>query len=153
MKQLAVPMLLILNLLATSTVLALAMTGRLVTSAEAVAEDSEVESEPLKPSFYHEFKPELVVNFPGEGRPRYMQIALTAVTFDEEAVAALALHAPVIRNDLLLRFSGQESGPLATREGKEALRTQALQSIREIMKERYGEEAVEDLYITRFVMQ
>ena len=107
----------------------------------------------VKPTFYHEFKPEIVVNFPGAGQPRYMQLSLTAVTADEQAVAALELHAPAIRNDLLMLFSGIDSEPLATREGKEQMRAQALETVRGIMKQRFGAEAVDDLYFTRFVMQ
>lgn len=154
MKDLIVPILLVVNLGVTSAILALGMTGGLVGAAPAPAEEATEEvAEANKPTFYHEFTPELVVNFPGDGRPRYMQIAITAVTTDEAAVDALQLHAPAIRNDLLLLFSGLEAAPLTTREGKEGMRADALATIRGIMKARYGQEAVEDVYFTRFVMQ
>jgi len=154
MKQLLVPLLLAANLALSGTLLALAMTGRLGAAAAAVPGD-EAGAEELvdRPTFYHEFTPELVVNFPGEGAPRYMQLSMTAVTADEAALAALELHAPAIRNDLLLLFSGLEAAPLASREGKEGMRRQALETIRGIMKARYGDEAVDDVYFTRFVMQ
>jgi flagellar FliL protein len=82
-----------------------------------------------------------------------MQVALTAVTHDEKAIEALDLHSPAIRNDLLLRFSGREAGTMATREGKESLRKEALEIIQEVMKDRFGRAAVEDVYFTRFVLQ
>jgi flagellar FliL protein len=80
-------------------------------------------------------------------------VSMTLVTYDEMALEALTLHAPVIRNDLLLLFSGIESGPLMAREGKEAMRKSILEIVRKIMLERYGSEAVEDVLFTRFMMQ
>ena len=153
MKQLLVPILLVANLGLTSTLLALAMTGRLVAATAAAPGEEAVEVVENKPTFYYEFTPELVVNFPGDGAPRYMQLSITAVTADEAALAALELHSPAIRNDLLLLFSGLESAPLASREGKEGMRQQALDTIRGIMQARYGSAAVDDVYFTRFVMQ
>ncbi len=154
MKQLLVPILLVVNLAATSTVLVLAMTGKLVAAVPmAVEGQAEAPVEEMKQVFYHELKPELVVNFPGGGAARYMQLSLTAVTPDEDSVALLERHEPAIRNDLLMLFSGLEAEPLAGREGKENMRKMALEAVREIMKKRTGREVVDDLYFTRFVMQ
>jgi flagellar protein FliL len=157
MKQLLVPILLALNLILTGSVLALAITGRTAASAvPAVAgeeEEAAAKPEAIKPTFYHEFKPEIVINFPGDSQPRYMQLSLTAVTHDESVLPALELHEPAIRNDLLMRFSGLEAAPLASREGKENMRMQALEAVRQIMAQRHGSDAVEDVYFTRFVMQ
>ena len=151
MKQLLVPILLVVNLAVSGAVLALAVTGQIV--APAPPGEGEMVEEAPKQAFYYELKPELTVNFPGGGRPRYMQLALTAVTFDEAALPELERHTPAMHNALLLLFSGVEPQPLTTREGKEKLLAQGLETVRAIMKERYGQEAVEDLYFTRFVMQ
>ncbi len=150
-----IPGLLVVNLLISGAVLGLALSGQIAVPAveEVAAEDDGVEAEEPRQSFYFEIKPEIVVNFPGTERPRYMQLALTLVTYDEAALDALKLHSPVVRNDLLLMLSGLDSGPLMTREGKDAMRKMALETIRKIMLERYQSEVVEDVYITRFVMQ
>lgn len=156
MKQLLVPIMLGLNLTLTAGLLVLALTGKSAALATPIAANEEgeaIQPEAIKPAFYHEFKPEMVINFPGDGHPRYMQLSLTAVTHDEKALPALELHAPAIRNDLLMRFSGLDAGPLANREGKEQLREQALETVRRIMLQRHGKEIVEDVYFTRFVMQ
>ena len=158
MMKFLIPGLLALNLCLTGAILGMAVTGQIVApmmgevDAEASAE-ADAETEAPKDSFYFEIKPEIVVNFIGDSRPRNMLVSLTLVTYDEMAVEAMALHSPVIRNDLLLLFSGLESGPLMTREGKEALRKNILEIVRKIMLERYESEAVEDVYFTRFVMQ
>jgi len=155
MKQLMMPLLLVANLAVSSTVLALAMTGRIAAPVVAAAAPGEMAGAADEPKqvFYHAFKPELTVNFPGDGRPRYMQVALTAVTFEEAALPELERHSPAIHNALLLKFSGVSADPLTTREGKQLLLTQALETVRGIMLERYGKEVVEEIYFTRFVLQ
>lgn len=155
MKELLVPILLVVNLGLTGAVLGMGLTGMLI-AAPAPTDGEKAEGgdgEAVKPAFYHEFKPEIVVNFPGAGQPRYMQLSLTAVTSDEAAIAALETHEPAIRNDLLMLFSGVEPEPLATREGKQGMLKEALATVRAIMLKRYGKEAVDDMYFTRFVMQ
>lgn len=153
MMKFLTPGLLAINLGISGAILGLAVSGQIVAPAAAPAvEEEAVAEEPVK-SFYFELKPEIVVNFPGRKRPRNMLVSLTLVTYDEAAPEALALHSPVIRNDLLLLFSGMKSEPLMTREGKESMRKQALETIRKIMLARYGSEAVEDVYFTRFAMQ
>jgi len=147
------PALLVINLGLTGAILGLAMTGKLLPPVPVVQKAAEKAPEKPKKSFYFNLKPEITVNFPGQNRPRYMQVALTLVTFDEAAIAAMESNLPVIRNDLLMLFSGLESDPLMTRKGKEDMRKQALETVRKIMLKRYGKEAVEDVYFTRFVMQ
>ena len=161
MKQLLVPILLALNVALSGTAVGLILTGKAAPMAAATtpegdaaaADAAAAAAEAAKPIFYHEFTPEIVVNFPGDSQPRYMQLSLTAVTHDEAAVPALGLHEPAIRNDLLMLFSGLEAAALASREGKEGMRKQALATVQRIMTQRYGSEAVDDLYFTRFVMQ
>ena len=153
MMKLLVPILLVVNIALTGAVLGLGMTGALMATPIQGPPEPELEDMATRQAFYYEFKPELVVNFPGNSRPRYMQIALTAVTYEEESLAALELHSPAVRNDLLLRLTGREAGPMATREGKEELRREALQIVQDVMKANFGKEAVEDIYVTRFVLQ
>lgn len=152
MMKLLVPILLVVNIGLSGAVLGLALTGGLAVAVPTEGPPAQADAAPTQ-AHYFEFKPELVVNFPGSSRPRYLQVALTAVSHDEMALEALELHSPAIRNDLLLRFTGREPGPMATREGKEALRKEALEVIRSVMKERFGDEAVDDVYFTRLVLQ
>ena len=154
MMNFLMPGLLVINLGLTGAILGMAVTGQIVAPMmEANVAEGGGENGPPKQSFYFEIKPEIVVNFPGESRPRNMMVSLTLVTYDEMALEALTLHSPVIRNDLLLLFSGLESGPLMTREGKDEMRKKILEIVQKIMLERYEAEAVEDVYFTRFVMQ
>lgn len=153
MMKLLTPILLGINIAVSGAILGLSLTGGFVVAMPTEGPPEPTGAVQASKAFYYEFKPELVVNFPGNQRPRYMQVALTAVTSDEAALDAIELHSPAIRNDLLLRFTGREAGPMATREGKEGLRKEALEIMKAVMKERYGTDAIEDVYVTRFVLQ
>lgn len=110
------------------------------------------EEKPRQP-LYFTLGPELIVNFEGGGRARYLQLGIELMTYDEKALPALELHAPVLRNNLILLLSDKTYEELITREGKEKLAAAALEEVRDAMTERYGSPAVETLYFTNFVMQ
>ena len=68
----------------------------------------------------------------------------------EEAIQS---HAPAIRNQLVLLFSGKTSQELTTLEGKQALQKEALTTIQTVLKDAAGLEGVESVLFTSFVMQ
>jgi flagellar FliL protein len=72
---------------------------------------------------------------------------------EQSAIDAVQKHMPVIRNNLMLLFSGQDYQVIRTREGKEALRARTLTEIQSILKQRTGKPGVEAVYFTSFVMQ
>lgn len=111
-------------------------------------------SQPVEaPPLYYTLDPNLIVNFEGGGRVRYLQLGIELMTRDRAALEALRLHAPVVRNNLIMMLSDQSYDVLMTREGKESLQQAALEEVRDIMEQRYGRPAVETLYFTSFVMQ
>jgi flagellar FliL protein len=106
------------------------------------------------PPIYVEFDPPFVVNFEARGAMRFLQVSVKAMTRDPITADLLKQHDPVIRNDLLMLFSGQTQERLITREGKEALRQEALGIVAEIIAREGGTaQNVEQLYFTSFVMQ
>lgn len=118
---------------------------------EEVAE-AEVVEKP-KEKIYFEFQPPFLVNFENQTAKKFMQIDLVAMSYEQSAVEALEHHMPIIRNNLLLIFGEKDSEALSTREGKESLRKETLEAVRLVMKEQFGDEAIEDVYFTKFVMQ
>lgn len=117
--------------------------------AAAAEAEQAVEAPPL----YYTLDPNLIVNFEGGGRVRYLQLGIELMTHDEKALDALALHSPVLRNNLIMLLSDQSYETLMTREGKQSLQRDALAEVRDVMQQRYGDPAVETLYFTSFVMQ
>jgi len=103
---------------------------------------------------YVNLDPPFVVNFQADSNVRFLQVTVSIMTRDPKTEEALKKNDPRIRNDLLLLLSNQQYSDISTREGKEKLRAQSLESVRAVVKGA-GEEAakVEELYFTAFVMQ
>ena len=109
---------------------------------------------PDLPAQYVALDPPFVVNFEASQLVRFLQITVQVMTRELETVELIKSNDPVIRNDLLLLFGNQKYELIATREGKEKLRKDALESIRKIVQQGGGKpESVEAVYFTSFVMQ
>lgn len=118
--------------------------------AEAAAQEEVIEEEP--DPIYYELAPAFVVNFEHKGRTRYLQIELQVMSFKQEVIDKVQANMPAVRNDLLLLISQQDFDGLATIEGKESLRMQVLEAINKASRLK-GNQQVEDVYFTGFVMQ
>jgi flagellar protein FliL len=106
------------------------------------------------PPHYLPLDPPFVVNFEGEQSVRFLQITVQVMSRDLHTIELLKNNDPVVRDQLLLLFGNQKYSVLATREGKESLRKQALESVRNVITGAGGQpETVEAVYFTSFVMQ
>ena len=106
------------------------------------------------PPLYLALDPPFVVNFESEQLVRFLQITVQLMSRDPATIELLKSNDPVIRNDLLMLFANQKYPVLATRDGKEALRAQALSSVRNVLTASGGHsERLEAVYFTSFVMQ
>jgi flagellar protein FliL len=109
---------------------------------------------PAGPPVYLALDPPFVVNFDSGESVRFLQITVQLMSRDPATIELLKANDPVVRNDLLLLFGNQKYAVLSTREGKESLRTQALESVRRVIGGAGGHpERVEAVYFTSFVMQ
>lgn len=103
---------------------------------------------------YVALDPPFVVNFESNGLVRFLQVTVQTMTEDPPTADQIKRHDPVIRNGLLMLFSGQTYESLKTTAGKEQLRVAALAEVRKIVAEQGGQGAnVKNLYFTSFVMQ
>lgn len=112
------------------------------------------EAAPKGPALYISLDPPFVVNFDAQQAVRFLQITVQVMTRDVATQTLLKENDPVIRNNLLLLFGGQKYEVVSTREGKEQLRTEALEAVRKTLKAEGGNpELVEAVYFTSLVMQ
>ena len=103
---------------------------------------------------YLDFDQPFVVNFQDdEGALRYLQITVSVMATDPKAIEAVKHHMPLIRNNLIMLFSGQSRATIISRDGKEKIRTDALAEVQKILKEQTGNPGIKSLYFTSFVMQ
>ena len=126
-------------------------------SAVAVSGEGEEveEEEELAPAIYLPLDPPLVATFEDRSAVRFLQLTLEVMARNQEAIEAVQAHMPVIRNNLLMLMGGRTLTDLTSREGKEALRAEALEEVQRILADNANLEGsgVEELYFTSFVVQ
>ena len=116
--------------------------------------EEEIPAEDLPPALYQPLDPAMVINFEQEdGSTRFLQMSLQIMSRDQATIDAVKTHLPAIRNNFLFLIGNRSYADLATVAGKEQLRAELLAEIQAIMKKNLGEEGVEDVYFTSFVMQ
>jgi flagellar FliL protein len=114
----------------------------------------EAKKEPAKPPLYVALDPPFVANFGGDQVVRFLQITVQILTREQETVEILKANDPVVRDNLLMLFSGQKYEVVAQPEGKEKLRKDALKSVRHVVETNGGKATtIENVYFTSFVMQ
>ncbi|WP_049721805.1 flagellar basal body-associated FliL family protein [Gilvimarinus polysaccharolyticus] len=116
-------------------------------------EGSEAEEPAREAAIYFPLKPEFVTSFEVRGRQRFMQVEMSLMLRDNSAIGDIELHMPAIRNSLVILLRGQIYPELQTPEGKELLRQQALNTVREVLQAETGEPVIEQVLFTNLVLQ
>jgi flagellar FliL protein len=120
---------------------------------EASAKAAAAHGQPAEALIYVTMDPPLTMSFPGSSSVHYLQFALNVAVEDKAVEEAVKAHDPAIRNALVMLLSNQKAETLQTREGKEQLRIQIRDEIRNTLKEITGKTGIADVYFTSFVMQ
>jgi len=121
---------------------------------ESEIDGVEVEEEkPKLPAIYFPLKPPLIVNYEARGRQRFLQAEITVMAREDDVIEAIEIHMPMIRNSLILLFSGQVYEELQTDEGRELLRQAALVELQGIMEKEIDKPGIEKVLFTNLVMQ
>lgn len=121
--------------------------------SQAENEKTASEERVQKEEFYFDMGKPLIVDFSKDSSIRLIQVSVSFLVNEAEAVAALKKHEPMIRNNLLMMISAEGAEHLKTREGKEQLRSAMLQEASGILKKMAGKGQVKDVFFTSFVMQ
>ena len=104
-------------------------------------------------ALFFTLEPPFVVNFELPSPVRFLQVTVELELQQQADLDAVQKHLPVIRNNLLMLFSGQDYQHLRNREGKEQLREAVLAEVRSILTQRAKRDGVIQVYFTHFVMQ
>lgn len=106
------------------------------------------------PALYTSLHPPLVVNFKDSvGDAHFMQVTMEVMARDQNVLNSVREHTPVIRNSLILLYSGAIYEEVTTRDGKEKMLADGLAEIQSVMTEQIGEPGVEAVYFTALVIQ
>jgi flagellar FliL protein len=150
--------------IATTVIVRDFMPGLASGATPAVAandEDGEVvaEDEPKGPPIYLALDPPLVASIDDGESIRFVQITVEVMSRKEAVLDAVVNHTPVIRNNLLMLLGRKTVPELASSDGKEKLRQEALQEVQSVLEQMGPENPetpmgeLEDLYFTSFVVQ
>ncbi len=117
------------------------------------AKKSKKAKKELGPPLYVKLGDPLVVNFVENNQIRYLQVQMEVMTRDPEMKDKIEAYMPLIRNNLLMMLSDLDYATISSFSGKQKIRAEALAEVQSIMKEQTGDNVVEELYFTSFVMQ
>jgi flagellar FliL protein len=106
-----------------------------------------------KAELYLPLEPAFVVNFRDDESLRYLQVGVTLMSHDADALAVAKGADPVIRDALVALFSDQKYSIISDASGRNKLQAQALAAVRKIVQARLGRPGIDALYFTSFVMQ
>ncbi len=119
---------------------------------EKAAEEA-VAEEPAVPETHYLAVDKMVVTFSQGGGAKFLQVEMQLMAHDPAVLEVVKEHMPVVKNDLLVLLAGQDSAPLRSLEGKEALRAEILTAVQKIVKENADLDGPQAVYFTNFVMQ
>lgn len=101
---------------------------------------------------FYSIKPVFIVNL-NSGRVKFLQIAVDVMTKDPDTITKLTDFLPIVKNELLILFSNKTYDEVKTIEGREALRHEALNTVRRVLEKEAGGSHIDDLLFTGFVVQ
>ncbi|WP_028670060.1 flagellar basal body-associated FliL family protein [Saccharospirillum impatiens] len=105
------------------------------------------------PANYLAMQPAFVVNFNEAGRTRFLQLELSLVSRDVEAIDMANMHMPLLRNNLLQTLAEQDFETLKTVEGKQQLVESLTATVQATIEEKLGRPGFETVLFRSFVMQ
>lgn len=95
-----------------------------------------------------------VVNFNGDGQAKFLAVDLQFMAYYPQVAGEMELLRPILKNDIQRLLRNQHFNALSAPEGPDMLREQILNIARIILeKHNVYPDLLEDVYMTRFVMQ
>ena len=119
----------------------------------AVSVSTEPAGPVLGPVQYLELSPSFIVNFPHQGRQRFLQASISVMSRDPQALEAVTQHMPVVRHNLINLLNAQMLLVFEDPTGIELLRQLATQEVKQVLMREIGREGIEEVLFTNFVMQ
>jgi flagellar FliL protein len=132
-----------------------AATLSLTPAIAAAAAPAPADGSGMADLIYYPLGPSFITNYDGAGRLRYLKTDVT-VRIEPGSASMLGRHLPYIRNRLVTLFSSQLEENLTSVQGKEQLRADAINEIKQALDtlERPGaSNQLINLYFTSFVIQ
>jgi len=106
-----------------------------------------------KPAFFFTLYPDMLVNFTSDGRPAYLKLKIDVMSHDEKVIEAVEEYLAIVRNNLLTAFQQVDFDSSNRQQSIEQMRELALNEIKTVLANYHGNDDVEGVYFTSFVVQ
>lgn len=104
-------------------------------------------------SKYFKISPQTVVNISDKGKVRHLQVGVQLRLDEPDDSSIVEEHIPAIQHELVMLLSGREAQNVRSVQGKELLRTEAMEKIKIVLEENTGRAIINAVYFTAFVIQ
>lgn len=105
------------------------------------------------PAFFFTFYPDMLIRLPAGKKSHYLKLSVEVMSRQEEVVTGIEQYQPIIRNNLLKMFQEVDHSIVMGPNGVEELQIMAAEEIREVLKKYHGNDSIEGVYFSSFVVQ
>ena len=104
---------------------------------------------------YIDLDPDFTINMDGDSNTRFVQIAVSLLTYFDDTEEAVKENLPIIRNNIILMVGRKSSDELATSQGKDSLQSEIREEVQRVIEENSGDGVmdIDQVFFTKFVMQ
>lgn len=136
-----------MNKLLTSIILTLSLSS----VAPLMAADSSTPEQ----SIYYSIEEPFTINFLNQSqeKARYLQIKVTLKSHEPTVIESAKHNLPMIQDALRTLFTEQGYDTVSSVAGREQLQQQALAEVRSLLQQETGNDGLEQIYFTSFILQ
>ncbi len=102
---------------------------------------------------YVSLGPNLIVNLASNGSAKFVRLEIDFYVLSARDNDVIDQHRIALRDRLITLIGGRDMDELQSAEGRENLRKETLEALRETLTRFAGAPAIQDLYFTSFIMQ
>jgi flagellar FliL protein len=112
-------------------------------------------AEPAPKAIYYQITEPFTINFLTQSKQqaRYLQIKVSLMAHDQAILDAADANLPMIQDELRMLFSTQTMETVSSVEGRRALQAQSLETVKTVLKEETGDDNIDGVYFTSFILQ
>lgn len=104
---------------------------------------------------YYNITEPFTINFLTQSKQqaRYLQIKVSLMAHDQAILDEAEANLPMIQDELRMLFSAQTMESVSSAEGRRALQASSLETIKAVLKEETGNDNIDGVYFTSFILQ
>ena len=116
---------------------------------------AEEDEEAPPQAIYYAIPEPFTINFLNQSKQkaRYLQIKVSLMAHDQAIIDSAELNLPMLQDSLRTLFSEQSFESVSSLEGRKALQASSLKTIKALLKEETGQDNLDAVYFTSFILQ